>query len=94
MISSSELSAYYQQLYLPENADLQAVDAAYFKLRAQKIREDARQDVAVLKIARDRIKAYLQTTEYSPAIAPNIPPSADAKITPIEALSAALKQLD
>ena len=56
----SELSRYYQQLHLQADATMQDVDAAYFKLRAQKIREDARQEVVALKTARDKIKMHLQ----------------------------------
>ncbi len=94
---SEELSAYYQQLHLQPDATSQNVDDAYFKLRAQKIREDARQDLAALKVARDKLKAHLQTSEYlsesSSAIASDSSPSTHAKITPIAALSAALQQL-
>ena len=93
MTPASELSAYYQQLHLPTGATSQNVDEAYFKLRAQKIREDARQDLAALKIARDRIKTHLQTIEYPTAIASNVPPSADSDISPTEALAVTLKQL-
>ena len=93
MTPASELSAYYQQLHLQTGATSQNVDEAYFKLRAQKIRADARQDLTALKMARDKIKAHLQAIEYPPVIAPDALPSADNKITPVEALAVALKQL-
>lgn len=92
-MSSSELSAYYQQLHLPADATLQNVDESYFRLRAQKIREDARQEVTALKIARDRVKAHLQASEQPLVSSPEASPSSAAKITSVEALTAALKQL-
>ncbi|PZO21217.1 MAG: hypothetical protein DCF25_05140 [Leptolyngbya foveolarum] len=93
MAPANELSAYYRQLHLQTGATSQTVDEAYFKLRAQKIRENARQDLAALKIARDQIKAHLQTIGHQSAIASDVSPSADSEMTPIAALGTALKQL-
>lgn len=62
---SNHLAACYQKLHLYPDATADAVDTAYFRLRAQEIREGDRAGVAALKQARDTIKAHLQTLEAS-----------------------------
>jgi len=57
---SNHLAACYQKLHLYPDATADAVDAAYFRLRAQEIREGDRAEVAALKEARNTIKAHLQ----------------------------------
>lgn len=59
------LAACYQKLHLYPDATAEAVDAAYFRLRAQELREGDRTEVAALKQARDTIKAHLQTLAAS-----------------------------
>ncbi|MEO1393123.1 MAG: hypothetical protein AAFV90_09445 [Cyanobacteria bacterium J06634_5] len=56
---NSDLSACYHQLQIRTGATAEDVDTAYFRLRAQEIREGNRQNLALLKQARERIKAHL-----------------------------------
>ena len=94
---SGELLAYYRQLNLQADATLQNVDAAYFKLRAQKIREEARQDLAELKVARDKVKAHLQESIQhlqAEAKSSQLAESTDtSQFTPVEALASDIKRL-
>lgn len=90
MTSPSELSKYYRQLCLQADATAQAVDTAYLKLRAQKIEENARQELTALKQARDEVKKHLQSTAQPSLEASS---SVSDTPTPAETLSASIKQL-
>ena len=91
-MSYSELSSYYQQLHLPADATIQDVDAAYFRLRAQKLQENARQEAIALKIAHDKIKTHLQTPvkpiqRQDKSAQATIPSDAASQFAPLEAPS-------
>jgi hypothetical protein len=58
-LDASELAAYYQCLQLPAEATSAEVDAAYFRLKAEKIQAGDRRQIAPLKAAREAIKAHL-----------------------------------
>ena len=90
-MTQANLTIYYQQLQLRADATAKEVDETYFRLRAKFIKSGSRQDVAALKVARDKIKAYLQTIEQKPSI--DSASAADDLQTPIENFSTALRQL-
>lgn len=90
MTESHELAACYQLLQLRADASVADVDAAYFRLKAQKIQTGERQDIAPIKRARTTIKTHLaalaQTEETPPSpiesvsTAPPIEPSLEALV--------------
>ncbi|MEM6450458.1 MAG: hypothetical protein AAF703_09105 [Cyanobacteria bacterium P01_D01_bin.105] len=59
MTSSEELAACYRQLDLSTDADLEALDSAYFQLRGQMICAGQRQALEPLKSAYHKIKKHL-----------------------------------
>ncbi|MEO0885766.1 MAG: hypothetical protein AAFY54_07480 [Cyanobacteria bacterium J06648_10] len=63
--ASLPLAECYQILQLHANATAEAVDEAYFRLRAQDIRQGDRKHLPELKAARATIKAHLQTVAPS-----------------------------
>ena len=57
---NSGLEQAYALLNLPLEAPLDAVESAYFKLRAEKIQHSQRDDIPVLKEAYQNLKQFLE----------------------------------
>lgn len=92
MTQDSELALCYEQLQLPPKATLEAVDAAYFRLRAERIQANDRAGIAALKAARANIREHLHAiASANPSANPSAPSSNDSE-QPLKPLLTALSQ--
>ena len=94
--SSLQLAACYRLLQIHDNANLETLDAAYFSLRAQAIKEGNRKHLEALKAARTTIKTHLKSLAASqPATEENCPNAAktDQQSNCADALAALVEKL-
>ncbi|PSR15840.1 hypothetical protein C8255_20990 [filamentous cyanobacterium CCP3] len=85
----------YLLLELEPEAALKDVEGAYFKLKAQALRQGDRSRVEALKQAFYQLKDYIEHPPAKPAPAPQASAAADAEaadLTPLEQVQALLKR--
>lgn len=87
-LSAVELEVAYGTLGLEPTAPLSAVDQAYFRLRAERLRQGKRDAVAELKAAHERLKQHLQQQALQPEFQQ---PEADQAVVGVEALPGLLR---